>query len=70
MNYRKCVQISLQPDWPINRGMAFLAALPWHTLKSWYTDGGQNIGFWCWLADVLIVRGAGCGIGDFINSVV
>ena len=45
MNYRKCVQISLQPDWPINQGMAFLAALPWHTLKSWYTDGGQNKDF-------------------------
>ena len=45
MNYRKCVQISLQPDWSINQGMAFLAALPWHTLKSWYTDGGQNKDF-------------------------
>ena len=33
--------------------MAFFTSQSWHTLKSWYTGGGPEQGYWCCFADGL-----------------
>ena len=33
--------------------VAFSTGQSWHVLKSWYTGGGSERGFWCCLADGL-----------------
>ena len=43
-------QISLQPDWQID-DLSFLTGRSWRILKSWYTGGGTEQGFWCCFGD-------------------
>ena len=45
-------RISLHPDWQIDRSF-FLTSQSWCVIKSWYTGGGPEQGFWRCFADGL-----------------
>ena len=45
-------RISLHPDWQIDRSF-FLTSQSWCLMKSWYTGGGPEQGFWHCFTDGL-----------------